>query len=249
MGSIRDYFAAIGRTVVTLGDGLAVTGSYFFRKPVTLQYPDRTAKPMVTMIPARSRSLLEVDLDLCTGCALCEKTCPISCIKIEVSKGKERQIQRFDIDLGRCMHCGLCEECCPTGGVHHTREFEGNTYNPDLLLMHYVEKAAPVAKAAKKGDPEPPRKPMGAVLRRLLPDAWGRRNDKQLAASKTVVAAIDAAAQARALTQAVAQVAVQAAIPMPLATGAATDRASPAALPAGVTDANSAKLDDSRGKA
>ena len=210
MGALGDYFAAIGRTIVSLGDGLAVTGSYLLRKPVTLQYPDRTPEPVVAMLPERSRGLLEVDLDLCTGCALCEKTCPISCIKIEVSKGKERQVTRFDIDLGKCMHCGLCEECCPTQGIRHTREFEGGMYNPDLLYMHFVERPQPVAKPAKKGEPEPAKNPVGAVLRRLLTDAWGKRTKAQLEASAAAIAAAEAKTKAAAAAAAAAVAAASA---------------------------------------
>lgn len=198
MGAIRDYFAAIGRTVVTLGDGLAVTGSYLLRRPATLQYPDRTAKPIVATLPARSRGLLEVDVTRCTGCALCQKTCPINCIEIEVTKGKERLIQRFAIDLARCMHCGLCVECCPAESIRHTREFEGAVYDLGLLHLEFVEKPVPVAKLAKKGEPTPEPSPLGSVLRRLLPDAQGHRSEAQVEASTKAIAAIDAAAEARA---------------------------------------------------
>ncbi|MBN1959476.1 MAG: NADH-quinone oxidoreductase subunit I [Deltaproteobacteria bacterium] len=187
MGAIREYFAAIGRTVKSLSDGLAVTGSYLLRKPVTLQYPDRTVKPIVAMLPERSRGLLEVDLEFCTGCGLCERTCPLKCIKIEVSKGKDRQINKFDIDFGLCMHCGFCEECCPTGAIHHTREFEGGTYNIDNLLLHFVEQSVPVAKMVKKEDANVKRPPSGSVLRRLMPNAKGQRSAKQIAASQTIM--------------------------------------------------------------
>ncbi|MBI2889420.1 MAG: 4Fe-4S binding protein [Nitrospirae bacterium] len=174
MRAFIEYFAAIGRTVVTLGDGLAVTGSYFLRRPVTLQYPDRTEKPMVALLPERSRGMLEVDLDRCPGCTACETACPIGCIRIEVSKGKPRLITRFDIDLGRCMNCGLCSEPCPTECLKHTKEFEGGMYKPDLLLIHFVEQPVPVA-PVKKGEPGPPPKPLGSILRRLLTDPYGRK--------------------------------------------------------------------------
>jgi NADH-quinone oxidoreductase subunit I len=172
--AVWEYFAGIGRTVVTLGDGLAVTGSYLLRKPVTLQYPDRTDQPMVAMLPERSRGLLELDVDLCTGCQLCARTCPLSCIHIEVTKGKERQLQKFDIDLAKCMHCGLCAEACPESGIRHTREFEGAVDRLNKLQISFVSAPQPVAKT-RKGEPVPPEKakPIGSIVVKLLPPAFG----------------------------------------------------------------------------
>jgi NAD(P)H-quinone oxidoreductase subunit I len=235
MGAISEYFSAIGRTVATIGDGLAVTGSYFLRKPMTLQYPDRTLKAMPDHLPARMRGMLEVDLDLCTGCMLCEKTCPIACIKIEVGKDKVRLINSFEIEMSRCMHCGLCSECCPTEAIRHTREFEGGTFNPDLLRVNFVELALPIAKPVKKGEPEPEKLPVGSVLRRLMPDPSGQRNTRQIEASKRVIEKIEkrvveerakaAAAAAKAAEEAKAKAAA----------AAAAAPAAPAATPAAPT--------------
>ena len=207
MGALREYFAAIGRTILTLGDGLAVTGSYMLRKPVTLQYPDRTEKPMQTMLPERSRGILEVDMDGCTGCALCEKTCPLSAIHVEMSKGKERQITRFDIEVGKCMHCGMCAECCPTACLRHSREFEGAMFNPDLLMLRFVDAPRPPAKPAKKGEPEAAKKAVGSILRHVLPRA--NENPKKRAEARA--ATIKAAAAAQAAAQAAAAAAAAAA--------------------------------------
>jgi formate hydrogenlyase subunit 6/NADH:ubiquinone oxidoreductase subunit I len=175
MGALREYFAAIGRTVTTLGDGLAVTFSYLFRKPVTLQYPDRMEKPVVALLPERSRGILEVDLDICNGCTMCQKTCPIDCIDIAVEKNaetKERALTRFDIDIGKCMFCGLCVEVCPNAAIRHSHEFEGAVSDPARLVLHFA--AAPVAiKVIKKGE-EPPAKPLGSVVRQLIKDGDDR---------------------------------------------------------------------------
>jgi formate hydrogenlyase subunit 6/NADH:ubiquinone oxidoreductase subunit I len=171
---LREYFAAIGRTVLTLGDGLAVTCSYLLRRPVTLQYPDRIAQPLPVTLPARSRGLLEMDPELCTGCAMCDKTCPIECIEVVTAKDAAgaRQLTRLDIDVGKCMFCGLCVEVCPTGAIRHSHEFEGTMARLDDLVLHFVSAPRPPAKPPKKGEPVV-FKPLGSIVRRALPSPWG----------------------------------------------------------------------------
>ena len=172
MGAFSDYFTAIGRSVLSLADGLAVTSSYFLRKPITVQYPDRIPEPLAQMLPERSRGFLEVDMDLCTGCLACARACPIDCIHIEVIKDEERGrlIQRFDIDLAKCMFCGLCVEACPTTAILHTREFEGAMGDVRNLMLSFVDKPRPTAKI-KKGEAVE-HKPSGSIIRDLMPGAW-----------------------------------------------------------------------------
>lgn len=178
MGAISNYFGAIWRSMVSIGDGLAVTGSYFIRKPITVQYPDRMAAPLVAVLPERSRGLLEVDLDLCTGCLACARACPLACIRIDVPKAKERVINTFEIDLAKCMCCGLCVEACPTDSIRHSREFEGGTGRLENLVIDFVETPKAVAKPVKKGEEAPPQKPAGSIILKLLPRAWERKRPK-----------------------------------------------------------------------
>ncbi|MBN2496634.1 MAG: NADH-quinone oxidoreductase subunit I [Deltaproteobacteria bacterium] len=166
MGALRDYFAAIGRTIVTLGDGLAVTFSYLLRKPCTIQYPDRTPEPVVSMLPERSRGFLEADVEVCTGCKLCESACPIDCIHVEIAKDEsgQRMIQRFEIDLSKCMFCGLCVEACPAGGLRHSHEFEGGMGDVRHLYVSFLDEPVPPAKKGKTVEP----KPLGSIIRARL---------------------------------------------------------------------------------
>jgi formate hydrogenlyase subunit 6/NADH:ubiquinone oxidoreductase subunit I len=178
MGALMNYFASIKRSCLTIGEGMAVTFSYMLRKPVTLQYPDRTEKPVVAMLPERSRGMLEIDLDLCTACAMCGKTCPIDCIHIETQKAESgRLLSRLDVEMGKCMFCGLCVEVCPTGAIRHSHEFEGSVGNVDLLNIHFVCEPRPPAKPPKKGEPVN-FKPLGSIIRGIYPNAW----DKPVAA-------------------------------------------------------------------
>src|SRR6266853_1327245 len=98
----RTYLENIIDTAKTVLDGMAVTFSHFVRKPFTIQYPDRTAIRVQDTLPFRYRGILEVDLEICTGCLACERACPIDCITIVADKdpvSKQLLLSQFDIDI------------------------------------------------------------------------------------------------------------------------------------------------------
>ncbi|HEY0711985.1 MAG TPA: 4Fe-4S binding protein, partial [Polyangia bacterium] len=93
----RGYFAGIWHAARAVLEGMSVTFSYLFKRPTTIQYPDRIAGPLNQSLPERYRGFLEVDMDICTGCKACERDCPINCIVIDLGKvGDVRAMTRFD---------------------------------------------------------------------------------------------------------------------------------------------------------
>jgi len=80
------YFRNIVETATSVFEGMSITFSHLFRKPVTIQYPDKTPRPMAEMLPDRFRGFLKVDMDICTACLACMNDCPIACIKIVTKK-------------------------------------------------------------------------------------------------------------------------------------------------------------------
>jgi NADH-quinone oxidoreductase subunit I/NAD(P)H-quinone oxidoreductase subunit I len=169
----REYAENIKNSVTSIWDGMAVTLSHLFRRPVTVQYPDRTGVHVKYTMAPRYRGFLEVDMDICTGCQACERACPINCIAIDIEKDpanpKQRYMTRFDIDEAKCMYCGLCVEPCPTGAIQHTREFEGSMVNLSNLTFRYVDPAhpAPLYKPPKGVDTYP-RVMLGEYVRKLV---------------------------------------------------------------------------------
>src|SRR5574340_1048454 len=154
----QSYLSNIVDTAKTIFDGMAVTFSHFIRKPFTIQYPDRTDLRVQDTLPFRYRGILEVDLEICTGCLACERACPINCIAIDAEKDKQTRemvLSRFDIDLAKCMYCGLCSEPCPTGAIHHTPEFEGADFSLESLVRHFVKAPVGAYKVKKTGETDP----------------------------------------------------------------------------------------------
>jgi formate hydrogenlyase subunit 6/NADH:ubiquinone oxidoreductase subunit I len=150
--TIGAYFRNIFETASTIFEGMAVTCSHFVRRPSTVQYPDRTPLRVQDTLPFRYRGILEVDLEICTGCLACERACPIDCIVIDAPKDKQTRqmsLTRFDIDIAKCMYCGLCSEPCPTGAIHHTPEFEGADYSLESMIRRYVKEPVAAYKPKK----------------------------------------------------------------------------------------------------
>jgi len=195
MGAASEYFRHIRDAVVTVFDGMAVSASHLVRRPYTVQYPDRTPVRVQDTLPFRYRGILDVDMEICTGCLACERACPIDCIAIVCEKNaqtRELTISQFDIDIAKCMYCGLCSEPCPTGSIHHTTEFEGADFSLESLIRRFITEPVIAYKPKKGLEPEPH---LGQLLERGMRfvDEWaqpGSDKPPAAAAAKPAAAAV-----------------------------------------------------------
>lgn len=135
MTAIRNYIKSL--FLLELLRGMALTGRYFFRKKITVQYPEEK-----TPMSPRFRGLHALRRypngeERCIACKLCEAVCPALAISIDLEERDDgtRRTTRYDIDLTKCIYCGFCEESCPVDAIVETRHFEYHGENRDDLYM------------------------------------------------------------------------------------------------------------------
>ena len=113
-------------TLWELLKGLSVTQRNFFRKSITLEYPDEKTPQSPRFRGLHALRRYPNGEERCIACKLCEAVCPALAITIEsnVSEDGTRRTSRYDIDLFKCIYCGFCEEACPVDAIELTSLFD-----------------------------------------------------------------------------------------------------------------------------
>ena len=123
--------------------GMRVTGKYFWKKKITIQYPDEQ-----TPVSPRFRGIHALRRypngeERCIACKLCEAVCPALAITIDSEPRADgtRRTTQYDIDMFKCIYCGFCEEACPVDSIvltnmsdFHIEERGGNILTKEKLL-------------------------------------------------------------------------------------------------------------------
>ena len=113
-------------TLAELRKGLGVTGRHFFKRKITVQYPEEKTPQSNRFRGLHALRRYPNGEERCIACKLCEAVCPALAITIEsdVSDDGTRRTTRYDIDLFKCIFCGFCEESCPVDAIVETRHYE-----------------------------------------------------------------------------------------------------------------------------
>jgi NADH-quinone oxidoreductase subunit I len=138
-GTLKSVFLAIPK-------GMSITFRYFFRKKVTIEYPD--VRPE---LEPRYRGLHYLTRypdgsERCVCCGLCAAACPADAIYMEPAETEtgERYAKVYEINELRCIFCGFCEEACPEEAIFLGHEFEFSSgdrgdfiYTKEMLLANF----------------------------------------------------------------------------------------------------------------
>jgi NADH-quinone oxidoreductase subunit I len=117
--------------------GMFITIKHFFRKKVTLQYPEvkRKFSPVERGLHVLKRD--DEGRERCTACGLCAVACPAEAITMIAAERKpgeeslyreEKYAAVYEINMLRCIFCGDCEEACPKEAIFLTDRIVASEY-------------------------------------------------------------------------------------------------------------------------
>ena len=146
--------------------GMFITFSHFFKKEVTIQYPEVQRKFSDIYRGLHVLKLDEDGRERCTACGLCALSCPAEAITMIAAERKEdeKDLYReekyaavYEINLLRCIFCGDCESACPKEAIFLTDRLVPSEYKRDKFIYGkevLVEKKDARIDVSKRQTPE-----------------------------------------------------------------------------------------------
>ena len=89
-----------------------------FHGPYTTLYPIKQKEKY-----EHTRGKIEITIDDCIFCGMCERRCPTGAIKVDKSK-TSWSIERF-----QCIQCNYCGEVCPKKCLTMDNQYTTPSYN------------------------------------------------------------------------------------------------------------------------
>lgn len=118
----RNNFRQNIKYLVALVIGHLTVFKHIFKKPVTLEYPEKKA-----VLSDKFRGEHALSPEKCTTCGTCQRVCPsFGTIEIEKEKDEEGKFhpKSYTIDLSKCIFCGNCVQYCPFDAIKMTKKYE-----------------------------------------------------------------------------------------------------------------------------
>lgn len=135
--------------------GMRLTGKYFWKKKITIQYPEEKTPTSPRFRGLHALRRYPNGEERCIACKLCEAVCPALAITIESAPREDgsRRTTLYDIDLFKCIYCGMCEEACPVDSIvltdmgdYHIEHRGENIMTKETLLAIGDKYEAEIAK-------------------------------------------------------------------------------------------------------
>ena len=135
--------------------GMLITIKHFFKKKVTLNYPEVTREYAAVY---RGKHVLKRDengAERCTACGLCAVSCPAEAITMVAAERKtgeeklyreEKYASTYEINMLRCIFCGLCEEACPKEAIFLTDVLVPTSFERGEFIYGKTELVEPLDK-------------------------------------------------------------------------------------------------------